>query len=81
MGTNPTFVPNPTMIMTMAIFIMAGSRSSAAAMSAGQSKAASASMTPMVEAYTSAYPANAIVMPTEHRMMYFQAASVDSSLE
>ena len=80
MGTNPTFVPNPTMMSTMAILIMVGSRLSAAAMRAGQSRDDPESITPTVEAYTRVNPARAMVMPTEHRMMYFQAASVDSSL-
>ncbi len=80
-GTNPTLVPNPTMIMTMAIFIIVGSNCEAASMSAGQSSEASESILPTVDAYTRVNPARAMVMPTEHRMMYFQAASVDSSLE
>ena len=49
-GTNPTFVPNPTIISTMAILIMLGSSSEACSISAGQSRALSESMTPTVEA-------------------------------
>ena len=50
MGTNPTFVPNPMMISTVAILIMLGSSSEACSISWGQSRARSESMTPTVEA-------------------------------